>query len=291
MSLPAPNLDDRRFQDLVDDAKRLVQQRCPEWTDHNVSDPGVTLIEAFATMVDQLLYRLNQVPDRHYVKFLELIGVRLFPPTAAQAPVTFRLSAPQADTVRIPAGTQVATLRTEAEEAITFTTVSELEVVPARVAQLAAEPAAGGVILHDETVKGESGFHCFDRHPRSPATPCSSGCPSPCHRAWSCSASSAGSRASASTRAIRQSSGRRGTAKCGRRARSRRTAPAGSTRTGMSSSTSPPGTSPPSWEADGPAGCVAGSCRTGGGSRRTRTALDRPGDRPHHRGHDRGGPR
>ena len=36
------------FQDLVDDAKRLVQQRCPEWTDHNVSDPGVTLIETFA---------------------------------------------------------------------------------------------------------------------------------------------------------------------------------------------------------------------------------------------------
>ena len=40
MALPIPNLDDRRFQDLVDDAKRLVQHRCPEWTDHNVSDPG-----------------------------------------------------------------------------------------------------------------------------------------------------------------------------------------------------------------------------------------------------------
>jgi hypothetical protein len=26
MPLPAPNLDDRRFQDLVDDAKRFVQQ-------------------------------------------------------------------------------------------------------------------------------------------------------------------------------------------------------------------------------------------------------------------------
>ena len=51
--LPAPNLDDRGFQDLVDDAKRLVQQRCPTWTDHNVSDPGVTLIEAVAQMVDQ----------------------------------------------------------------------------------------------------------------------------------------------------------------------------------------------------------------------------------------------
>ena len=48
MSLPAPDLDDRRFQELVDEAKRRVMQRCPEWSDHNVSDPGVTLIELFA---------------------------------------------------------------------------------------------------------------------------------------------------------------------------------------------------------------------------------------------------
>ena len=50
MPLPAPNLDDRRFQDFVDDAKRLVQRRIPSWTDHNVHDPGVTLIEAVATI-------------------------------------------------------------------------------------------------------------------------------------------------------------------------------------------------------------------------------------------------
>src|SRR5262245_6615581 len=111
--LPAPNLDDRRFQDLVDDAKRLVQQRCPEWTDHNVSDPGVTLIETFAYMVDQLLYRLNRVPDRNHIAFLELLDLRLHPPTAAKVPVTFWLSAPQDVPVTVPTGTEVATLRTE----------------------------------------------------------------------------------------------------------------------------------------------------------------------------------
>src|SRR6266481_3189165 len=99
MALPVPNLDDRRFQDLVDDAKRLVQQRCPEWTDHNVSDPGVTLIETFAFMVDQLLYRLNRVPDLHYLRFLDLIGVQLFPPSPARCDTTFRLSAPQENPV------------------------------------------------------------------------------------------------------------------------------------------------------------------------------------------------
>jgi phage baseplate assembly protein W len=77
MALPTPDLDDRRFQDLVNDAKRMVMRRCPEWTDHNVSDPGVTLIETFAFMTDQLLFRLNRVPDRLYLKFLDLIGLQL----------------------------------------------------------------------------------------------------------------------------------------------------------------------------------------------------------------------
>src|SRR3712207_8334777 len=122
MPLPAPDLDDRRFQDLVDDAKRLVQQRCPEWTDHNVSDPGVTLIETFAFMVDQLLYRLNRVPDRLYVTFLDLIGVTLHPPTAARADVTFWLSAPQPQDVLVPEGTEVSTPRAPDVDAVTFTT-------------------------------------------------------------------------------------------------------------------------------------------------------------------------
>jgi predicted phage baseplate assembly protein len=130
MALPTPELDDRDFQSLVDEAKRLVQRSSPEWTDHNVSDPGVTLIEAFAQMVDQLIYRLNRLPDRHYVKFLELIGVHLFPPTAARGTVTFWLSAPQPATVQVRAETEVATARTDLEEPISFSTTTELAIVP-----------------------------------------------------------------------------------------------------------------------------------------------------------------
>jgi predicted phage baseplate assembly protein len=136
MALMVPNLDDRRFQDLVDDAKRLVQQKCPEWTDHNVSDPGVTLIELFAWMTEQVVYRLNRVPDKNYVKFLELIGVTLFPPTAARTQVTLWLTSPQPDVVRIPAGTQVATVRTETDDAIVFATTEDLPIVPSTLGQL-----------------------------------------------------------------------------------------------------------------------------------------------------------
>src|ERR671915_117268 len=118
MALPAPDLDDRRFQDLVNDAKRMVMRRCPEWTDHNVSDPGVTLIETFAYMTDQLLYRVNRIPDRLYVKFLELIGVRLLPPTAARVPVTFTLSTAASAVFVIPRGTVVSTVRGEQDDPV-----------------------------------------------------------------------------------------------------------------------------------------------------------------------------
>jgi predicted phage baseplate assembly protein len=136
MPLPAPDLDDRRFQDLVDEAKRFVQRRCPEWTDHNVSDPGITLIETFAHMTDQLLFRLNQVPDRMYVTFLNLIGLRMLPPTPARAPVTFWLSSPARARLTIAAGTRVGTLRTATAESIVFTTREELAVVPCTLAKV-----------------------------------------------------------------------------------------------------------------------------------------------------------
>ncbi len=161
MALMVPNLDDRRFQDLVDDAKRQVQQRCPDWTDHNVSDPGVTLIELFAWMTDQLVYRLNRVPDRNYVKFLELIGVTLFPPTAARTQVTLWLTAPQPDVVRIPAGTQVATVRTETDEAIAFATTQDLPIVPSSLAELGSMVDGKTYRDHWAALEKGSGLYCF----------------------------------------------------------------------------------------------------------------------------------
>ncbi|MEU8758922.1 putative baseplate assembly protein [Streptomyces sp. NPDC048659] len=147
MALPSPNLDDRRFQQLVDEAKRYVQQRAPEWTDHNVSDPGVTLIETFAYLVDQLLYRLNRVPDKNYLAFLDLLGIRLFPPSAAVAEVDFWLSAPQPDAVTLPAGTEVTTVAGGADETgdegVVFATAERLRIVPAELTRMVTAPRGG----------------------------------------------------------------------------------------------------------------------------------------------------
>ncbi len=167
MVLPAPDLDDRRFQQFVYDAKRYVQQRCPEWTDHNVSDPGVTLIEAFASMTEHLCYRLNRVPDRLYVKFLELLGLRMLPPTPAEAPVTFWLSTPARAPMVIRAGTRVSTTRTESEEAIVFSTLRDLPIVPTAICSV-RRTTGRGVASSDLTPAFElrEEFPAFDDVPQ-----------------------------------------------------------------------------------------------------------------------------
>jgi predicted phage baseplate assembly protein len=139
--LPEIVLDDRRFQELVNEARVRVAQRCPEWTDHNVSDPGITLIELFAWLTETLVYRVNRIPDKLHVALLELLGMRLQPPTAARTEIRFRLASPPEDEdVVIPAGdTEVATQRLGPEEPVVFQVDEDFTIPVARPAAYAVE--------------------------------------------------------------------------------------------------------------------------------------------------------
>src|SRR2546422_2735397 len=88
MPLQIPILDDRRYQQLLDEALARIPVYTPEWTNFNRSDPGVTLIEVFAFLTENLLYRANQIPERNRRKFLSLLGVPLQPTTSAVGIVT-----------------------------------------------------------------------------------------------------------------------------------------------------------------------------------------------------------
>ncbi len=103
-----PNLDDRRYDDIVTEAKALITRYAPEWTNHNDSDPGITLIQLFAWMTDMQLFRLNQVPELNYIKFLELLGIELKPALPARAELTFTLANTNLEYVPIPKETQIA---------------------------------------------------------------------------------------------------------------------------------------------------------------------------------------
>lgn len=172
MPLDSPRLDDRAFKDIVEEALRRIPQYTPEWTDHNLSDPGITLIELFAWMVDILLYRLNRVPDRHYVKLMNLLGMELREPQPAKTDVTMWLSAPQPIAIIVQAGTEVATTRTENDSAVVFSTDEAFTV---RVAELnhvmtsyLPEEGGGRKYRSQNLRQVEAGFDGFNIFQESP---------------------------------------------------------------------------------------------------------------------------
>ncbi|HEY4025272.1 MAG TPA: baseplate J/gp47 family protein [Candidatus Dormibacteraeota bacterium] len=139
MPIPVPNLDDRDFDDLVADAQRLVRERSPDWTDLGPSDPGTVLIEAFAHLTDVMLYRLNRIPEKVYIELLGLLGVRLYPPSAASATLLFSLPRPAGSPVEIPRGTRVTTSRPgQGSDGPVFVTVTT-GTIPAQGTQVEIE--------------------------------------------------------------------------------------------------------------------------------------------------------
>lgn len=131
--IPLPKLDDRKWEDLVREAIDLIPKYCPEWTNHNASDPGITLIELFAWLVEILLYRLNRVADKNYLAFLDLMGIDMQPPHPASVDLTFSLVPGARNFQVIPAGTSVATNYKSDEAPIIFETLKDLVVLPTSI--------------------------------------------------------------------------------------------------------------------------------------------------------------
>jgi hypothetical protein len=107
MPLTIPTLDNRRYQDLLDEALARIPVHNPEWTNFNKSDPGVTIIEIFAFLTETWFYRGNLIPERNRRKFLSLLGVPLQPASSARGIVTFVNERLPPETVTLNDGLEV----------------------------------------------------------------------------------------------------------------------------------------------------------------------------------------
>jgi predicted phage baseplate assembly protein len=109
LAAQTPVIDNRSFDDIVAEAKTRIPRYTPEWTDFNPGDAGFALVELFAWMTDLLIYRLGQVPQLNYIKFLQLIGIELNAAMPAQTVFVFPVQPTAlAATVAVPARTQVS---------------------------------------------------------------------------------------------------------------------------------------------------------------------------------------
>lgn len=149
MALKSPNLDDRDFNQLVEEARRQIVRSCPQWTDLSPHDPGMVLLELFAHLTETMIYRLNRLPEKAYIEFLRLIGVKLGPPVAASVTLRFTLNRAQETPLEIPRGTHVTLSRTGSGEPPPVFVTLQTVVIPAGQTEIDA------VAYHCELVEAE----------------------------------------------------------------------------------------------------------------------------------------
>ncbi len=146
--LQSPNLDDRMWQDVVDEARSLIPRYNPEWTDHNASDLGITLMELFAWIVEGMQYRLNRVPDKNFIEFLNLLGITQDPASPATVFLTYQLAG-VSPPVTLPKGNVAATQQTGQDAAILFETDADVSLLPTNLTTAISLHKTG---LHYENV-------------------------------------------------------------------------------------------------------------------------------------------
>ncbi|HEY5933078.1 MAG TPA: putative baseplate assembly protein, partial [Kofleriaceae bacterium] len=129
MPIESPQLDDLRYDRVVEELLRRIPVHTPEWTDHNDSDPGITLIQLFAYLTEQIGWRLNRVPEKTHIELLKLLGIRLEAARAAKTHVAFLLAHPAINPgVILDAGSRVAR---KGSPPILFETDALYDIVPA----------------------------------------------------------------------------------------------------------------------------------------------------------------
>lgn len=131
-----PKIDSRTATDIVQQVKTLLRVYTSGWEDDPIN-PGTgkpdgistALINIFARYAEIIIERLNQVPDKNFLAFLNLLGASRLPPQPARAPLTFSLASGSAVDAIVPAGTQVAAPPAEGKkDPIIFETERELVV-------------------------------------------------------------------------------------------------------------------------------------------------------------------
>jgi hypothetical protein len=150
MPILLPNLDDRRWADLVDEGRALIPFYAPEWTDQNAHDPGITLIELLAWFAEMDVFRLNRITDRATLKFLSLVGIRPEPPQAATTVLSFSLV--KGGPLTLPSSLELGL--DPSEETVTFQTVDPITVQSAALAAVQIKTADGFHDVFDRWKRG-----------------------------------------------------------------------------------------------------------------------------------------
>lgn len=161
MALVLPNLDDKPFQQIVDEARQLIPSNAPEWTDHNVHDPGITFTELFAWLAEIEHYRLNRTAAASYERFFSLMGVTPESAQGAEVSVAFEFN-PLSRGLLIPANTRMFAIGIED---VPFQTLADQYLTKAKIKRVVSDFGGRQIVQTTAEINDAGHYEAFGPAP------------------------------------------------------------------------------------------------------------------------------
>jgi hypothetical protein len=163
MKLVAPKIDSRNFRDLLEESRALALLYTPEWITGQQGELGQALLNIYLQLQEQILRRLNRVPEKNFVAFLDMMGIKLLPAQSAQAAVTFTLANGTTEHVLVPSGTLLSGQAADGSGEVIFQTQADRLVTPAALQAIFSYDASRDSIYeHTQTGPEPQPFTVFD---------------------------------------------------------------------------------------------------------------------------------
>ena len=132
-----PQLHTQSASDITAELRQCRPHFTPDWLDPPDRDAGGALVELFATQLATVARRLNRLPDKTLVDFLDLAGIQMAAARPSSALIEFTISDAVREPVPIQKGFQVgARPATGSGDLVVFETQANQTIVPAKITKL-----------------------------------------------------------------------------------------------------------------------------------------------------------
>lgn len=156
--MQSPEIDERDVNQMICSIERSVPFYTPEWRFlKGEGDTGSALVRIFALMFQGTINRLNGVPDKNFIAFLNMLGLSLLPAQQARVPLVFKLSNGASENVILEEGIQAAANPPQGGDPIIFQTEKTIAATPAGIKAVVSTVPASSLIA-DHTGDFENGL-------------------------------------------------------------------------------------------------------------------------------------
>lgn len=149
-------VDGRTSGEIFEQARKMAPHYLPNWDSSNGDDSAVILLKIFSKLLEDIVKRMDEVPEKNFIAFLDMLGMGLYPSQPSRVPVTFTVSQGATAAVYVKEQTQVAADATQTRPEMAFEVESGkgFLATPSTIKKIfSVNPGIDGIFEHEKSLE------------------------------------------------------------------------------------------------------------------------------------------